>query len=74
VRAVLAGEPVARRVEERIAIPPISRGFGATDPGRAREIQKANGEKFQRAFERGLAVTGFERSQTEGIYLLEPWP
>jgi len=41
-------------------------------PGRAREIQKINGEKFQRAFERGLAVTGFERSGTEGTYLLEP--
>ena len=41
---------------------------------RAREIQRTNGEKFQRAFERGLAVTGFERSETEGTYLLEPWP
>ena len=36
--------------------------------------RRINGEKFQRAFERGLAVTGFERSETEGIYMLEPWP
>jgi hypothetical protein len=43
------------------------------EPGRAREIQRINGEKFHRAFERGLAVTGFERSETEGTYLLEPW-
>jgi predicted GNAT superfamily acetyltransferase len=72
-RAVLAGEMVARRVEERIVFPADIARIRSQDPGRAREIQKTNGEKFQRAFERGLAVTGFERSQTEGIYLLEPW-
>jgi predicted GNAT superfamily acetyltransferase len=73
VRAVLAGETVARRVVERIAFPPISRGFAPRAWPRARNPE-ANGEKFQRAFERGLAVTGFERSETEGTYLLEPWP
>jgi predicted GNAT superfamily acetyltransferase len=72
-RAVQAGETVARRVEERIAYPSDIARIRSQDPGRAREIQRTNGEKFQRAFERGLAVTGFERSQTEGIYLLEPW-
>jgi len=40
---------------------------------RAREIQKGNGERFQHAFESGLAVTGFERGETESAYLLEPW-
>jgi predicted GNAT superfamily acetyltransferase len=76
VRAVLAGETVARRTEEaeRIVYPSDIGRIRSEDPGRAREIQQANGEKFQRAFERGLAVTGFERSETEGIYLLEPWP
>jgi predicted GNAT superfamily acetyltransferase len=76
VRAVLAGETVARRTEEaeRIVYPSDIARIRSPDPGRAREIQQANGEKFQRAFERGLAVTGFERSETEGIYLLEPWP
>jgi predicted GNAT superfamily acetyltransferase len=74
VRAVLAGEPVARPVDERIAYPADIARIRSEDLGRAREIQKINGEKFQRAFERGLAVTGFERSATEGIYLLEPWP
>ena len=73
VRAVLAGETVARRVEERIVFPADIARIRSQDPGCAREIQKTNGEKFQRAFERGLAVTGFERSQTEGTYLLEPW-
>jgi predicted GNAT superfamily acetyltransferase len=76
VRAVLSGEAVARRGEEaeRIVFPSDIARIRSQDPGRAREIQKANGEKFQRAFERGLAVTGFERSETEGTYLLEPWP
>jgi predicted GNAT superfamily acetyltransferase len=74
VRAVLAGQPVARKVEERIVYPADMARIRGEDPGRAREIQKINGEKFQRAFQYGLAVTGFERSQTEGIYLLEPWP
>ena len=74
VRAVLAGDAVARSTEERIVFPADIARIRSEDLGRAREIQKTNGEKFQSAFERGLAVTGFERSATEGIYLLEPWP
>jgi predicted GNAT superfamily acetyltransferase len=76
VRAVLAGEAVARRPEaaERIVFPSDMARIRSEEPGRAREIQRINGEKLQRAFERGLAVTGFERSETEGSYLLEPWP
>ena len=41
---------------------------------RARDIQQANARKFLDAFSRGLAVTGFTRSDNEGTYLLEPWP
>jgi predicted GNAT superfamily acetyltransferase len=76
VRAVLASQTVARRREEveRIVFPSDIARIRSQYPGRAREIQRTNGEKFQRAFERGLAVTGFERSETEGTYLLEPWP
>jgi predicted GNAT superfamily acetyltransferase len=74
VRAVLAGDAVARSTEERIVFPADIARIRSEDLGRAREIQKTNGEKFQSAFERGLAVTGFERSATEGLYLLEPWP
>jgi predicted GNAT superfamily acetyltransferase len=74
VRAILAGQAVERRIEERIVFPADVARIRSQDPGRAREIQRTNGEKFQRAFERGLAVTGFERSATEGTYLLEPWP
>ena len=34
--------------------------------------QFANAEQFLHAFARGLAVTGFERTADQGIYLLEP--
>jgi predicted GNAT superfamily acetyltransferase len=44
----------------------------AQDQARAREIQKQNGDAFQKAFAAGLAVTRFERAETQGIYLLEP--
>lgn len=43
------------------------------DPKSAREIQRINAEKFRDAFVRGLAVTGFERGESESSYLLEPW-
>jgi predicted GNAT superfamily acetyltransferase len=76
VRAVLAGDAVVRRMEEaeRIVFPADIGRIRSQNSGLAREIQRTNGEKFRRAFERGLAVTGFERSETEGTYLLEPWP
>ena len=44
------------------------------DNARAREIQQSNARLFLDAFSRGLAVTGFERTANEGVYLLEPWP
>lgn len=73
VAAVLAGERLAHGVEERIAFPADIARIRSEDHGRAREIQVANAAKFLRAFERGLAVTGFELSEAEGTYLLERW-
>lgn len=58
---------------ERISYPANIGEIRATDPAGAREIQAENAKHFQDAFSRGLAVTGFERTETEGIYLLEPW-
>jgi predicted GNAT superfamily acetyltransferase len=58
---------------ERIAYPVNIGDIRATDPGRAREIQAENAAHFQDAFSRGLAVTGFERTEAEGVYLLEPY-
>jgi predicted GNAT superfamily acetyltransferase len=43
------------------------------DNSRARQIQQANARLFVDAFSRGLAVTGFARTDAEGAYLLEPW-
>jgi predicted GNAT superfamily acetyltransferase len=73
VHAVLAGHGTGAAARERIALPADIGRIRGEDPVRAREAQKAAAEAFQRAFARGLAVTGFERSETEGTYLLEPW-
>jgi predicted GNAT superfamily acetyltransferase len=73
VKNLLAGKPCDRRETERISYPADIARIRASDVTRAREIQSANGDRFQRSFDRGLAVTGFERSATEGVYLLEPW-
>ena len=61
------------RHTERIAYPADIARIRSDDSARARAIQQANAAKFLDAFARGLAVTGFERSETEGTYLLEPW-
>ena len=73
VRSILTGEAVARKPQERISYPADIARIRTGDPARAREIQAANADRFLRAFENGLAVTGFARSQTEGTYLLEAW-
>jgi predicted GNAT superfamily acetyltransferase len=75
VHATLSGNgpPAAPASGTRITYPADIARIRAEDPRRARRIQKENGEKFRRAFEQGLAVTRFLRSETEGSYLLEPW-
>jgi predicted GNAT superfamily acetyltransferase len=65
--------PKGTNIVERIAYPFDIARIRAEDNERARAIQQANAQKFQAAFAQGLAVTGFERSETEGTYLLEPW-
>ena len=58
---------------ERIAYPSDIAVIREQDGARAREIQQTNARLFLDAFARGLAVTGFERTEGEGVYLLEPW-
>jgi len=58
---------------ERIAYPADIARIREHDPSRARTIQKDNAAKFLDAFTRGLAVTGFQRTESEGVYVLEPW-
>jgi predicted GNAT superfamily acetyltransferase len=73
VHAILAGIHLQPDDVERIAFPADIARIRAEDNALARGIQQANAGKFQSAFARGLAVTGFTRNDEEGIYLLEPW-
>jgi predicted GNAT superfamily acetyltransferase len=73
VEAVLSARRPARKIARRIAYPFDIARIRRENRERAREIQLANGEKFRDAFDAGLAVTGFERTDSEGVYLLEPW-
>jgi predicted GNAT superfamily acetyltransferase len=57
-------------VEERIVLPSDMDRIRREDPQRAREIQRSTAARFHAAFGQGLAVIGFERSPTEGVYLL----
>jgi predicted GNAT superfamily acetyltransferase len=70
---VSCGKLEMPRNAERISYPADIGRIRSEDPARARAIQQANAVKFTEAFSRGLAVTRFERSETEGTYLLESW-
>jgi predicted GNAT superfamily acetyltransferase len=74
VEAITAGRPFARNpVQERVAIPSEIAAIRTSDPARAREIQKQACEQLCLAFDRGLAVIGFENSEQSGTYLLGQW-
>ena len=75
VKSVLAGRPPARTAPRSASrIPPISRASARDDRDGARaRSSRPTRERFQDAFARGLAVTGFERTEEHGTYLLEPW-
>jgi predicted GNAT superfamily acetyltransferase len=68
-----SGERVRGTIMERIAYPADIARIREQEPERARKIQRENAAKFLDAFGRGLAVTALERTEKEGIYLLEPW-
>jgi predicted GNAT superfamily acetyltransferase len=74
VNAIIAGQPFDRpSTETRVAIPADIAAVRSTDPVRAREIQKSACEQLMAAFDRGLAVIGFEKSKESGTYLLGTW-
>jgi predicted GNAT superfamily acetyltransferase len=82
VRSVLAGRrfesdagrsPEASSIDERISIPADIATIRANDPACARDIQQKVSEQFRVAFDRGLAVIGFEKSEQAGTYLLGKW-
>ena len=73
-QAIIAGGSFERNpTEVRIAIPAEIAGIRVEDPKRAREIQQQASDQFQVAFDRGLAVIGFEKSNQAGTYLLGKW-
>src|SRR5580698_2520794 len=74
VRAVLEGQPFERSPGEvRVAIPSDIQTIRAKDSACARDIQQKASEQFRAAFDRGLAVIGFEKSEQAGTYLLGKW-
>jgi predicted GNAT superfamily acetyltransferase len=74
VHAAINGRPVSRpAIEATIEVPTAIAELRQSDPKQAREIQKAIGERFQKLFDMGLAVIGFERSDAAGSYLLGFW-
>ena len=68
----LAGESACPT--ERVSYPTDIDVIREKDSARARVIQQTNARLFLDAFARSLAVTAFVRSESEGAYLLEPWP
>jgi predicted GNAT superfamily acetyltransferase len=70
-KAIIAGEKFQRNpVDARITIPAEIAELRMQDPARARAIQKQASDEFTTAFDRGLAVIGFEKSKQAGTYLL----
>ena len=73
-KAIIAGEKFERSpVEARITIPVEIAELRAKDPARARSIQKQASQEFGRAFDSGLAVIAFEKSERAGTYLVGKW-
>src|SRR5258708_26552639 len=72
--AAVNGRPMGRpAIEATIDVPTSIADIRKSDPKQARDIQQAVGERFQKLFGMGLAVIGFDRSETAGSYLLGFW-
>jgi predicted GNAT superfamily acetyltransferase len=78
VLEVLDGRPViARDIEERIQVPASIYQWKSSeaDRHRALAVQLENRERFQRAFQKGLAVVGFSLdAEGNGVFELGPSP
>jgi predicted GNAT superfamily acetyltransferase len=74
VKAILEGRSFQTNpVEMRIAIPSDIAAIRSKDPACARQIQQKASEQFRAAFDGGLAVIGFEKTEQAGTYLLGKW-
>jgi predicted GNAT superfamily acetyltransferase len=74
---VLSSDRLPRASKEdeavRIAVPADIAEIRKKDPKRARSVQATVGSQFDEFFSKGFAVTGFERTNEFGTYLLTPW-
>ena len=74
VLAILAGSsPAAYPIEERITVPAAIYQWKASEEGkeRALQVQSENRNRFQQAFDRGLAILGFARdAEGNGVFEL----
>lgn len=76
VRAALLRRPVSAKAEATIQVPAMINSWKSNDATRslAADVQNRNRERFQAAFERKLAVIGFERdTQGNGVFQLGYW-
>lgn len=74
VRAIIAGKTFGRAATEaRIAVPANIGELRHAEPQQALDIQASVRESFLEFTGKGLAVIGFERSDTHGTYLLGQW-
>ncbi len=74
VEAICAGQSFVRNpTEARISLPSDIADLRRNRPDRAREIQADIANQFDRHFQAGLAVIGFEKSENAGTYLLGSW-
>jgi predicted GNAT superfamily acetyltransferase len=75
VLAVLDGKPAPHtETLERVEVPNNIAELRQRHPKQAREIQARVSDAFVLHFQRGLAVTGFERTPEAGVYLFSQWP
>lgn len=72
--AITSGRAFPRNpIEAEIEVPASISTWRTSDPARARDTQAFVAEQFTRHFAQGLAVIGFETSETSGKYLLGQW-
>ncbi len=72
--AISAGQPFPRAATQaRVAVPSNIGALRHGDPVQARLIQKRVSEEFVEYTGKGLAVIGFERSDSHGTYLFGQW-
>ena len=71
---ITEGKPFSRNpVEARISVPARIGQLRVQEPERARELQADIAEQFDRHFQAGLSVIGFERTTEAGVYQLGAW-